>query len=72
MTKQRFSILLQNLIDFATDQTEEDADDLGLDTDWQEARTRTFGEIGILTTDAGLHVKLADGSQFYLTIQEAN
>ncbi len=76
MHEKVFETLLLDLIDFAADITEGDADDLGLDlgidNDWSNAKVRTFEEAGVLTTDTGLVITLANGDQFYVTIQGAN
>lgn len=35
----------------------------------QEVTVRTYEEVGMMTNDCGLVLKLADGSEFALTIQ---
>ena len=73
MDKQAFSELLQELVDEVSPLAgSEYQEDPNIAIDWQDVRVRTFNDIGLLTTDTGLHIMLADGSQFYLTIQEAN
>ena len=69
MNKQAFSDLLQNLIDTAAEMN--DTDNVYIDGEWQDASTQTFEDIGLLTNNTGLVIRLNDGSRFYLTIQEA-
>lgn len=69
MNKQAFSDLLQNLIGTASEM--DDTDNVYIDGEWQDVNALTFNDIGLMTLDTGLVIKLAAGSRFYLTIQEA-
>jgi hypothetical protein len=68
MNKQEFSILLQDLIEEAERQAMAYTDGVVIADEWNCVEAQAFEEVGIV----GVTVKLADGSKFNLTIQEAN
>lgn len=58
---------LADIIDAALDDYD-DTDDDESDSPIKPSRTRTFEEAGLLTTDKGLVLSFADGSEFQVTI----
>lgn len=61
---------LRELLEAVAVMDAEDRDDAGLldFEDLEGASTRTFEEAGVLTLDAGLLLRLADGSEYQLTV----
>jgi hypothetical protein len=73
MNAQRIQELLHGLLDEIACMDEEDMDNAGLsDTAiLSEASVSTFGEAGLLTSDAGIVLRLEDGTEFQLTIVQS-
>ena len=42
-----------------------------LDGDEEVARTSSFGDAGVLTTNAGLVVRMSDGAEFQVTVVQS-
>lgn len=71
MTEQEFQEMLQSMIEDMTDLVNSsDAEHNGFYgyESLESSRTATFREHGLLTNNSGLVVKLADGSEFQITI----
>jgi len=64
--ERRFQDDLRQLIEFAAEDNLSRVDEL------LGARVSTFEESGVLTMNAGLVVKLADGNEFQLTIVQSD
>ena len=62
MTEAEFTDALAELLDAASNPSE------GLAPEWRDARVCSFREAGLLTSNAGLVVRLADGSEWQLTV----
>lgn len=64
--ERRFQDVLRQLIEFAAEDNLSRVDEL------LGARVNTFKESGVLTMNAGLVVKLADGNEFQLTVVQSD
>ena len=71
MNAREFEELLKTLIETASDLAGEDDLDMEVDGEWDGASVRTFAEADLLTTDRGLVVRLADGSEFEVGIAQS-
>ena len=65
ITEQEFTQVLADALDFFVRKEE---DEPYYDEVLFDAAIRTFSETGLLTTDKGLVIRLADGSEFQLTV----
>ena len=67
MTSDELAFGIKSLLEFVQDD-EDVREDHGLPDEFETARIRTFDEVGMLTRDAGLVVKLSDGRTFQVTV----
>ena len=72
MNENELQDALKTLLEELKFMDDEDRADVGLDSDLTDiAETRTFDEAGVLTNNAGLVVRMADGSEFQITIVQS-
>ncbi len=69
MDEKEFTKELQKAIDLATD--EEIMDEIGEDVSLRVVSTHLFDEVGLLTTDEGLVIRMKNGQEFHATIKRA-
>ncbi len=69
MNENELQDALKNLLEEIAFMDDEDREDAGLGHELADVkRVRTFEEEGVLTTDAGLVITAADGSEYQVTI----
>ena len=69
MDEHELQDALKTLLEEVSFMEDEDREDAGLGEDLADVEcVRTFEEEGVLTSDAGLVITMADGSQYQLTL----
>ena len=69
MTDREHQDALKTLLEELKFMDDEDRADAGLDSDLTDiAEVRTFDEAGVMSTNAGLVLAMADGGEFQVTI----
>lgn len=72
MTTEELAELLQNVLLDAAECDEDELAEVGFPREVTELdRVQTFGEVGMLSGNAGLVVTLADGSEYQLQIVQS-
>ena len=72
MNEHEIQDALKTLLEEITFMDDEDRSDAGLGDGLAEIeRVSTFDEAGVMTSDAGLVITTADGSEFQLTIVQS-